>query len=63
MAGTVVEFLVKEGQQVNNGQDVVCLESMKMQLFVQSNAAGTVAKLLRNAGDFVNEGDPLIELK
>ena len=63
MAGLIVEYLVKEGQQVNPGQDVVCLESMKMQLFVQADKGGKVSKLLKAAGEFVNEGDPLIELQ
>lgn len=63
MAGMIVEFLVKEGQPVANGQDVVCLESMKMQMFVQSSAQGKVKKLLKAPGEFVNEGDALIDLE
>lgn len=63
MAGMIVEYLVKEGQRVKAGQDVVCLESMKMQLFVQAGAEGKVKKLLKAAGEFVNEGDALIDLE
>jgi acetyl-CoA carboxylase biotin carboxyl carrier protein len=36
MAGTVVEVLVKSGDDVSEGQDVIIIESMKMQLPVQS---------------------------
>lgn len=63
MAGMVVEFLVKEGQSVAVGQDVVCLESMKMQLFVQAAVSGKVKKLLKAPGEFVNEGEALLDLE
>lgn len=62
MAGIVVEVLVKPGDAVTDNQDIVILESMKMQLPVPSNLAGTVAEIKVNAGDFVNEGDPLVVL-
>lgn len=63
MAGMIVEYLVKEGQKITSGQDVVTLESMKMQMFVQAEIAGTVKKLLKNPGEFVNEGEALIEIQ
>lgn len=63
MAGVVVELLVKPGDQVSDGMDVAILESMKMQLPVQSNAAGTVKAVKVASGDFVNEGDSLMEIE
>ena len=42
MAGVILEFLVKPGDQVAVDQDVVMLESMKMQIPVQSTVSGTV---------------------
>ncbi len=62
MAGIVVDILVKVGDDVNDGQDVVILESMKMQLPVHSTGAGKVAEIKVGTGDFVNEGDSLISL-
>ena len=62
MAGTVIEVLVKTGDQIADGQDVIILESMKMQLPVQSEQTGKVAEVKVNSGDFVNEGDTLIVL-
>ncbi|MEB3205344.1 MAG: biotin/lipoyl-containing protein [Candidatus Sericytochromatia bacterium] len=62
MAGTVLEVLVAEGQAVEAGQDLVCLESMKMQMFLQAEQGGTVSAVKVGAGDFVNEGDTLIVL-
>lgn len=63
MAGVVVEILVKPGDQVTDGMDVVILESMKMQLPVQSSEAGKVAEIKVGNGDFVNEGDTLMTLE
>ena len=63
MAGTILEVPVKVGEKVEEGQDVACLESMKMQMFIQSEAAGTVKEIKVAAGDFVNEGDVILELE
>ena len=63
MAGTVIEVLVKPGDTVSEDMDVVCLESMKMQMFIPSEMDGTVKEIKVNAGDFVNEGDTLITLE
>jgi len=63
MAGVVLEFLVRPGDQVAVDQDVVMLESMKMQIPVQSSVAGTVKTISVNAGDFVDDGDVLIEIE
>ncbi|MBI4533664.1 MAG: acetyl-CoA carboxylase biotin carboxyl carrier protein subunit [Candidatus Melainabacteria bacterium] len=62
MAGIVVEVLVKPGDSIGDNQDVVILESMKMQLPVPANSSGTVAEIKVLPGDFVNEGDPLVTL-
>lgn len=63
MAGVVLELLVKPGEQVSVDQDVVVLESMKMQIPVQSTANGTVNAIKVSQGDFVDEGDVLIEIE
>lgn len=62
MAGTVLEVKVKAGDWVNAGQEVAVMESMKMEVPVVSPSAGKVAAVLKSAGDFVNDGDALIEL-
>ncbi|GMA60146.1 acetyl-CoA carboxylase biotin carboxyl carrier protein subunit [Alicyclobacillus fastidiosus] len=63
MAGTVYQVLVVEGDQVFDGQDVVVLESMKMEVPVSSTSAGRVAAIHVQPGDFVNEGDVLLEVE
>lgn len=63
MAGTVVEVLVKAGDQVTDGQDVIIMESMKMHLPVTSEIAGKIKEIKVAAGDFVNEGDAVAVLE
>lgn len=63
MAGIVLNVLVKVGEKIHSGQEVLTLESMKMEVPVQSPAGGTVKEVKVNVGDFVNEGDELLILK
>ena len=63
MAGVVLEFLVKPGDQIEVDQDVVMLESMKMQIPVQATVSGKVTTLKANEGDFVDDGDVLFEVE
>lgn len=62
MAGTVWKVLVKPGDAVVEGQDVVILESMKMEIPISAEAGGTVREVKVTEGDFVNEGDLVVEL-
>ncbi len=63
MAGVVLEYLVKPGEKIAVDQDVVMLESMKMQIPVQSTVDGTVKTIRANEGDFVDEGEVLLEVE
>ena len=60
MSGTVIEVLVKVGDVVTEDQDVVSVESMKMEMMIPSTAAGTVKEIKVNAEDFVQEGQALL---
>ncbi|RSK26265.1 acetyl-CoA carboxylase biotin carboxyl carrier protein subunit [Bacillus sp. HMF5848] len=62
MAGNVWKVLVSEGDEVTNGQDVVILESMKMEIPIAAEQVGVVKGVKVAEGDFVNEGDVLMEL-
>ena len=62
LAGVVFKVLVEAGDQVAVGQEVVRLESMKMEIPIESEVAGTVLEVVVTPGAFVNEGDPLIIL-
>lgn len=63
MAGTIMQILVSAGEEVSAGQDVIMMESMKMEVPIQAEAAGTVKEVKVNIGDFVNEGDIVIVLE
>ncbi len=63
MAGNVWKVLVSEGSEVKAGQDVVILESMKMEIPIAAEEDGTVKRVLIQEGEFVNDSDVLIELE
>ncbi|GIW21447.1 MAG: biotin/lipoyl attachment protein [Candidatus Sericytochromatia bacterium] len=63
MAGTIIEIMVKPGDKVDAGQDLVCMESMKMQMFISSENEGVVKEIKVSEGDFVNEGDTILILE
>ncbi|MBA2870474.1 acetyl-CoA carboxylase biotin carboxyl carrier protein [Anoxybacillus calidus] len=63
MAGNVWKIVVSIGEQVTEGQDVVILESMKMEIPIAAETSGTVKEIKVQEGDFVNEGDVLMELE
>ena len=62
ITGNVWKVLVGEGDAVAVEDVVAILESMKLEIPVESESAGTVSRVLVVPGDAVNEGDPLLEL-
>ncbi len=63
IAGVVLQVLVKEGDEVSEGQEVVNLESMKMEIPVQSSSSGRVVEIKVAEGDFVDEGQLVLVLE
>ena len=63
ITGTVWKIEVNVGDDVDEGDTVVILESMKMEMPVEAEDAGTVAEILCEEGQAVNEGDPLLVLE
>ncbi|MFS0672552.1 acetyl-CoA carboxylase biotin carboxyl carrier protein subunit [Ornithinibacillus sp. 179-J 7C1 HS] len=59
MAGNVWKVLVSVGDTVEEDQDIVILESMKMEIPIAAEEAGTIKEIKVAEGDFVNEGDCL----
>ncbi|MEW5425036.1 acetyl-CoA carboxylase biotin carboxyl carrier protein subunit [Amorphus sp. 3PC139-8] len=60
MAGTVFRIEVKPGDTFDFGDVVVVLESMKMEINIEADDAGTVESLLLKEGDMVDEGTPIL---
>ncbi len=63
MTGTIKEVLCTSGDDVGNGQEIFILESMKMEIPVECPQGGRVAQILAEAGQHVEEGDPLLSLE
>jgi acetyl-CoA carboxylase biotin carboxyl carrier protein len=62
ITGTVWKIEVKPGQQVSEGDVLVILESMKMEMPIEAPEAGTVKELRCQEAQAVNEGDVLVVL-
>lgn len=60
--GDVIQLLVREGDQVREGQSLIELETEKATVPVPAPAGGTVTRLLVRQGDHVKVGQALIEL-
>ena len=62
ITGTVWKIEVAIGDAVTEGQTLVILESMKMEMPVEAPSAGQVSAILTKEGAAVEEGAVLIEL-
>ena len=60
--GTVVEVLVKVGDIVTEGDDIVVLDAMKMKNRLQSHTSGKVMAINVKPGDRVSKGAVLVEI-
>jgi acetyl-CoA carboxylase biotin carboxyl carrier protein len=63
ITGTVWKIEVAVGDTVEEGDTVVILESMKMEMPVEAEDEGTVRAILVEEGQAVSEGDALVELE
>jgi acetyl-CoA carboxylase biotin carboxyl carrier protein len=57
MVANVWKVVAAEGDQVDEGDTLVILESMKMEIPVLAEEAGVVTKMHVDEGDVVQEGD------
>jgi geranyl-CoA carboxylase alpha subunit len=63
VAGKVTQVLVAAGAVVQVGQQLVCVEAMKMEMWLCAEAAGQVLALHAKVGDQVESGALLVELE
>jgi 3-methylcrotonyl-CoA carboxylase alpha subunit len=63
MPGRVVAVHVKAGDRVEPGQALMVLEGMKMEYTVKAAVAGTIEKVLFEAGAMVDADAPLAHIK
>jgi biotin carboxyl carrier protein len=57
MVANVWKVIVAAGDEVSDGDTLVILESMKMEIPVLAESDGTIAEIAVNEGDVVQEGD------
>jgi biotin carboxyl carrier protein len=62
LVANVLKVLVGAGDRVRADDTVVLLESMKMEIPVAAEVAGTVSEVAVHEGDVVTEGDLLAEI-
>ncbi len=62
MVANVWKVLVAEGDTVADGDTLVILESMKMEIPVLAEVDGTVSKVAVQEGGLVQEGDLIAEI-
>ncbi|MDM9560866.1 acetyl-CoA carboxylase biotin carboxyl carrier protein subunit [Bordetella petrii] len=63
VSGRVVQCVATESGRVQRGDEIVKIESMKMEIPVESEVDGRVARLLVKEGDEVQEGQVIAEIE
>jgi acetyl-CoA carboxylase biotin carboxyl carrier protein len=63
ITGTVWKIECQVGQEVEEGDTLVILESMKMEMPVEAEDEGTVREIVCSEGQSVSEGDTLVVLE
>lgn len=63
MAGSVKELLISAGDSVTADQELLIIESMKMEIPLESPASGRVAEILITPPATIDEGQVLLRLQ
>ncbi len=63
LPGNIFKVLVKEGDEVNAGDNLLIMEAMKMENEIKAEKKATVASIKVKEGDAVLQGAVLIEMK
>ncbi|MFY9901934.1 MAG: biotin/lipoyl-containing protein [Trichococcus sp.] len=62
LAGTILRILVKEGQKVKKGENLIILEAMKMENEIVADEDGIIRSILVKANEIVESDQPLLIL-
>ncbi|PKN10394.1 MAG: acetyl-CoA carboxylase biotin carboxyl carrier protein subunit [Deltaproteobacteria bacterium HGW-Deltaproteobacteria-7] len=63
MPGKIASITVSVGSQVQEEEEVIIMDAMKMEIPVYAPGAGTIKEIMVKAGDSVNEGQVLAILE
>lgn len=63
MPGTILDVLVKPGDTVTKGQEVVSLEAMKMRNAIRSHKDGTISNVYVATGQKVKHNEVLVSIE
>lgn len=63
ITGTIWKIKVEVGQQVDEGDTLVIIESMKMEMPIEAADPGKVIEIKAKEGQPVNEGDVLLVIE
>lgn len=63
VTGRVISVSVQLGQMISQGDEIVKIESMKMELPIEAESSGKVVEILAVEGDEVEEGQALIRIE
>ena len=63
MPGRIVKLLVKPGEPINKGQDLLVVEAMKMENKIIAPFEGTVKEIYFSEGDQIEANVPLMEIE
>jgi len=62
ISGSIWKIKCNVGDLIEEGQEILIIESMKMEIPVISGFSGTVISILVDEGEMVNEDQKLVEL-
>ena len=62
LAGNIFKILIKQGQNVEEGEVMIILEAMKMETEIRAFRTGTISGISVSVGDSVNVGDCLVTI-
>ena len=63
MTGTIKEILVSVGDAVSEGETVMMMEAMKMEMEISAHTSGTVKQIMCSSGDSVKENQALLSIE
>ncbi len=63
MPGTIVSLSVALGEHVSAGQELAIIESMKMEVPIESESSGVISEVVVHEGAVTNEGDVIFRIE